>query len=109
LQNQDQNRLYKLITKLIPNSVIATKNKARTWKYGYNEKYKIVVISKDGTIGDIYNINSLIVALPATPKLKSDEKKENQYWKPALIKKELKKFNLYFIGIKPLLSLKQSG
>ena len=38
LQSQDQNRLYTEVTKLIPNSVIANKNRARTWLYGYNEK-----------------------------------------------------------------------
>ena len=35
---------------------MATKNKARTWLYGYNRKYDFVVISKTGQIGDIYRI-----------------------------------------------------
>ena len=96
MQNQDQNKIYRIVNKLIPKSVISNKNKAKTWQYGYNDKYKIVVISKDGTIGDIYNINNLLVALPATPKLTSTEKKENQYWSAKPIYKELKKVQSIF-------------
>ena len=59
LQNHDQDNLYVVLKNLIPNNVIATKNKAHTWTKGYNEKYDIVVISQDGTIGDIYEINGL--------------------------------------------------
>lgn len=36
--------------------------------YGYNEKYDMVVISKTGQIGDIIEINGLVIALPLTPK-----------------------------------------
>tara|TARA_Y100001937_G_scaffold6488_1_gene8437 strand:+ start:1396 stop:3597 length:2202 start_codon:yes stop_codon:yes gene_type:complete len=43
-------------------------NKGKKWKYGYNKDHDIVVISKNGTIGDIYNIQNLKIALPKTPK-----------------------------------------
>ena len=58
MQSQDQNKIYKVLKnyKKLPNSVMANKNKAKTWKYGYNEKYKLVIISRDGTLGDIYEI-----------------------------------------------------
>ena len=56
--------LYKVLKDFIPKSVISNKNKAKSWKYGYDAKYDIVVISKDGTIGDIYDINGLIIAIP---------------------------------------------
>jgi hypothetical protein len=36
--------------------------------YGYNEKYDMVVISKTGQIGDIIEINGLVIALPLAPK-----------------------------------------
>jgi hypothetical protein len=65
-------------------NVLKKKNKAKSWEYGYDDKYDIVVISKDGTIGDIYNIIGLLVALPAEPdKMHARGKKEHeQYWQP---------------------------
>ena len=59
--------LYTIDKKAVPQDVLIKKNKEKSWKYGYDEEYDIVVISKDGTIGDIYNINSLKVAIPQTP------------------------------------------
>jgi len=75
----------------VPKSVLVSKNKAKSWEYGYNEKYDMVVISKDGTVGDVYNISGLNIALPFTPEdvYKRDSKKENQYWEPAEYPKEL--------------------
>ena len=96
MQSQDQNKIYHIVNKLIPKSVISNKNKAKNWQYGYNDKYNVVVISKDGTIGDIYNINNLLVALPATPKLTSKEKKEKQFWRAKPIQKDLKKIQSIF-------------
>ena len=65
----------------IPKSVIATKNRAKSFQYGYDKKYDTIVISKDGTIGDIYQINKLNIALPSSPKKihKRDNIKSNQY------------------------------
>ena len=68
MQNQDQNNLYTPLYRIVPNSVLAIKNRARTWQYGYNEKYNFVVISKTGQIDqDIININGLNIALPKPP------------------------------------------
>jgi len=74
------------------------KNKAKSWSYGYDEKHDLVVISKDGTIGDIYEINGLNIALPSVPKnvYKRDEKKENQYWEPADYPRELSNIKSIF-------------
>ena len=52
----------------IPKAVVSNKNRAKTWYYGYNEKYDMVVISKSGQIGDVININGLYIALPPAPK-----------------------------------------
>ena len=30
-------------------------NKSKQWKYGYNEQIDTVIISRDGTLGEIYN------------------------------------------------------
>ena len=43
-------------------------NKSKKWKYGYNKEHDVVVISKNGTIGDVYSIQNLKIALPKTPK-----------------------------------------
>jgi hypothetical protein len=74
------------------------KNKAKSWAYGYDEKHDLVVISKDGTIGDIYEINGLNIALPSVPKdvYKRDEKKDNQYWEPADYPRELSNIKSIF-------------
>jgi len=96
LLNQDQNRIYYLNNKIVPNKVRTIKNRSRTWEYGYNQKYDIVVVSRNGTIGDIYNISGLNVALPFTPNLKSQLKKENQFWKVTPLPKELKRIQSIF-------------
>ena len=98
MQSQDQNRIYKVLKNYIPNSVMANKNKAKTWKYGYNEKYKLVIISRDGTLGDIYEISNVIIGLPKTPKTfeNQKEKKENQVWTPTIQPKVLKRIQSIF-------------
>jgi hypothetical protein len=98
LLNQDQNKLYKELQNFIPKSVISNKNRARTWLYGYNEKYDVVVISKTGQIESVIEINGLKIALPKAPKniYQRDKKKDEQYWQPTLIPKELKRIKSIF-------------
>ena len=74
------------------------KNTAKTWIYGYNEKYDMVVISRSGKIGDIININGLAIALPEKPKqvFSRNEKKELQYWERIEIPKELSRISSIF-------------
>jgi len=98
LQNQDQNNLYRIIKDIVPKNVLSNKNRAHTWSYGYNEKYDIVIISKDGTLGEIYEINGLKVGLPLQPKdiIKRSEKKEEQYWEASELHKDLKRIKSIF-------------
>jgi len=98
LQNQDQNSLFKKLYKIVPNNVMATKNRARTWLYGYNEKYNFVVISKTGQIEEIININGLNIALPKPPARVYAKSKKNseQYWEPHILPKDLKKIQSIF-------------
>lgn len=67
-QENSQESLYEVLDKYVPQNTIILKNNERSWRYGYNEKYDMVIISKDGTIGEIIDIQGLIVALPAIPK-----------------------------------------
>jgi len=73
---------------------MAKKNKAKNWEYGYNEKYDIVIISKDGTLGDIYEVQGLRIGLPKTPsKYYSNEEK---CWQPFEYPKSLSKIKSIF-------------
>lgn len=58
----------------------------------------MVVISKDGTIGEIYKISNLFVALPAEPeKIHSRSRKvAEQYWEPQEYPKELTRIKTIF-------------
>ena len=82
----------------IKQSVRKSKNKLKSWKYGYDKDYDIIIISKDGTLGDVVEIQNLKIGLPLQPKSvyhKSNEKKD-QYWEPSEYPKELKKIKSIF-------------
>lgn len=98
MQKKDQNNLYSVVRNHIPANTLSIKNKKASWEYGYDEKYDMIVISKNGTIGEVYNINGLFIALPATPDnvYSRDKKKENQYWQPFEYPKELDKIKSIF-------------
>jgi len=85
--------LYTVKEKYIPNRVLVAKNKNKSWKYGYDEKYDIVVISKDGTIGEVYDISGLIVGLPSAPK---NLPKESNKWVYKNYPDQLKKVRTIF-------------
>ena len=63
-----QQTLYKVIEPIKINT-IKRLNKSKKWEYGYNKEHDIVIISKDGTIGDIYEIQNLRIALPKAKKI----------------------------------------
>jgi len=84
--------LYKVITPIRSNT-ISRMNRSKKWKYGYNKEHDVVVISRTGTIGEIYNIQNLKIALPPEPK-KID--KTNSKWTPQEYPKELKAINSVF-------------
>jgi hypothetical protein len=77
---------------------MTNKNKAKSWVYGHDQKYDFVVISKDGTLGDIISIQGLRIGLPATPKkcFERDTKKDQQYWERQALPKILSKIQTIF-------------
>ena len=98
MQKEELNKLYTTVEGIINPGVLATANKKKSWKYGYDEKYDIVIISRDGTIGQIIKINDLKIALPETPKdvySRSNTKKE-QYWESKQYPKELSRVKSIF-------------
>jgi hypothetical protein len=58
--------LYKVIDPIRSNT-IKRLNKSKKWKYGYDKEHDVVVISKTGQIGEIYEIEGLKIALPKAP------------------------------------------
>jgi len=56
--------LYRIVDDHIPINAFKRLNKAKRWDYGYNKDYDVVVISKTGRIGQVYEIQNLKIALP---------------------------------------------
>ena len=78
--------LYYISEDYVSSNVVSRNNRLKSWKYGYNSEYDFIIISKDGTIGDVYHIEGLNIALPATPK---KLEKGNNKWTVREIPKEL--------------------
>ena len=74
------------------------KNKKKSWDYGYNIDYDVVVISKTGQIGDVLNVNGLKIALPLQPKKVYERNKvrSEQFWEEFEYPKELSKIKTIF-------------
>ena len=75
--------LYKIHTDHLSDKKVKKNNKYKKFDYGYNEELDCVIISKDGTLGDIYEIQGLKVGIPKTPnKIDGEDlKKEDQVFK----------------------------
>ena len=90
--------LYRIVHDYVPKNAVSKKNTHKAWRYGYNEQYDMVVISKTGQIGDIINIAGLIIALPLSPKecYSRSETPTEQYWQRTELPKELSKIQSIF-------------
>jgi len=84
--------LYSVITP-IKQTTISRLNKSKKWRYGYNKEHDVVVISKTGQIGEIYNIQNLKIALPKEP-VKIN--KSSDKWVADEYPKELKQIQSVF-------------
>lgn len=89
--------LYKILPDYVKQSVIKQQNRYNKWKYGYNKEHDLIIISKTGKIGEIYEIQNLRIALPLIDEsYKRAPKKEEQYWEQLKIPKELEKIKSVF-------------
>ncbi len=85
--------LYTIHRDHLSDKKIKNLNKYKKFEYGYNENLDCVIISKDGTLGDIYEIQGLKVGIPKTPKkiqgedFKKEDQVFNQISKPASLTK----------------------
>ena len=59
--------LFYIDESTVPEKILAKRNAKKDWEYGWDPEYDFVVVSKDGTIGEVYNISGLRVALPLAP------------------------------------------
>ena len=87
-----EQNLLKVITPIKLNT-ISRLNKAKRWVYGYNKEHDVVVISKTGQIGEIYEIQNLKIALPKQP---AKINKSNNKWTVEEYPKELKNIKSIF-------------
>ena len=85
--------LYRVI-KPIKQTTLSRLNKGKKWKYGYNKEHDVVVISKTGQIGDVYEIQNLKIALPKQPK--KIKKFSKNKWEVTDYPKELNKIKTIF-------------
>jgi hypothetical protein len=99
LQKDVQDKpLYRVLDKHVPTQVKSKKNTGRSWLYGYNADYDMVVISRTGQIGDIIEIRGLAIALPFAPKdcHKRSSIRAEQYWERKELPKELSRIQSVF-------------
>ena len=81
------------IVEPIKKTTINRLNKGKKWKYGYNKEHDLVVISKDGQIGDIVEIQNFQIALPKQTNVYTNEKKK---WEQFEYPKELSRLKNIF-------------
>jgi len=81
------------IVEPIKKTTISRLNKGKKWKYGYNKEHDLVVISKTGEIGEIYEIQNFQIALPKERSVYSNKEKK---WKQFEYPKELARLKSIF-------------
>jgi len=85
--------LYKVLKDHVKPKVLKRMNRYNKWEYGYNKEHDIVVISRTGRIGDIYEIQNLKIALPEKTKV---HKFESDRWEYTEYPKVLSKIKSVF-------------
>tara|TARA_R110002049_G_scaffold4048_8_gene29244 strand:- start:3618 stop:5828 length:2211 start_codon:yes stop_codon:yes gene_type:complete len=85
--------LLTVLTDHIKPHVLKRNNKSKKWEYGYNKEHDIIVISKTGQIGDVYEIQNLKIALPP---FKGKINKDKDKWSREEYPKELNKIKSVF-------------
>ena len=85
--------LFKIAEDHIKPHIIKKNNRYKKWEYGYNKEHDVVVISKTGEIGEIYDIQNLKIALP---KPKDVVEFKSGSWERTELPNELKKIKTIF-------------
>ena len=66
--------LYKVLPDYIKPKILKRMNRYSKWEYGYNEDHDMIVISRTGKIGEVYEIQNLKIALPLAENIYKFEK-----------------------------------
>ena len=85
--------LYKVLEDHVKPKVLKRMNRYKKWEYGYNEEHDLIVISKTGEIGEIYEIQDLVIALPKENDVVTFE---DNRWSHTEYPKELSKIKSVF-------------
>jgi hypothetical protein len=85
--------LFKILKDHIKPHVLKKMNNGKKWKYGYNDDHDIIVISKTGQIGEIYQIQNLKIAIPIEFNV---VKSKSNKWEHKPYPKELSRFKSVF-------------
>jgi len=85
--------LYRILKDHVKPKVLKRMNRYKKWEYGYNEDHDMVVISRSGEIGDIYEIQNLKIALPKEDNVHVFD---NDKWNLFEYPKQLKKIKTVF-------------
>ena len=85
--------LYKVLKDHIKPKVLKRNNRYKKWEYGYNEDHDVIVISKTGEIGEIYEIQNLKIALPKQQNVITFEEDK---WSHTAYPKELNRIKSVF-------------
>ena len=90
--------LVKTLKDHIKPKVLKRNNRYKKWEYGYDVEHDVIVVSKDGTIGDVIEIQNLKIALPAIPDnvYAASDKEEDQRWVKSEYPKQLAKIKSVF-------------
>ena len=88
--------LVKIIKDHIKPKILKRKNRYKKWEYGYDVEHDVVVISKDGTVGDVVEIQNLKIALPAEPENVHVCSEKEQRWARTEYPKQLSKIKNVF-------------
>ncbi len=88
-----QQTLYKILNNHINPKVVSKLNRNNKWEYGYNKDHDVIVISKTGKIGEIYEIQGLCIALPAEENVHAFNSNK---WEYTEYPKELEKIKTVF-------------
>ena len=89
-----QQDLCRVLKNHIKPKILKRMNRYNKWEYGYNEDHDVVVISKTGKVGEIYEIQNLKIALPEQPK--EVENLGNNKWERKQLPLAFKKIKTIF-------------
>ena len=85
--------LYSVLIDHVKPKTLKRVNRYKNWEYGYNAEHDMVVISKTGEIGEVYEIQGLKIALPKENNVVNFE---NNKWSYTKYPKELSKIKSVF-------------